>query len=71
METPHLDRSVREWRRLRALALHDWGWLEVDIAAECIRGTKYPQADEFAANNVLQPPSETQMLGAFTRVELK
>jgi putative phosphoesterase len=40
-------------------------------AAECIRGTKYPQADEFAVHSVLQPPSETQMLGAFTRVELK
>jgi predicted phosphodiesterase len=40
-------------------------------AAERIRGTKYPQAEEFAAHNVLQPPSETQMLGAFTRVELK
>jgi transposase len=33
METPHLDRVVREWRRLRAVALHDSGWLEVDIAA--------------------------------------
>ena len=27
-------------------------------AAERIRGTKYPQAEDFAARNVLQPPSE-------------
>src|ERR1700685_2503398 len=33
MENPHLDRAVREWRRFRALQLHESGWLEVDIAA--------------------------------------
>jgi transposase len=33
MENPHLDRAVREWRRFRAVELHDIGWLEVDIAA--------------------------------------
>src|SRR6266542_747381 len=33
MEHPPLDRTVREWRRLRALELHELGWLEVDIAA--------------------------------------
>jgi putative phosphoesterase len=40
-------------------------------AAERIRATKYPQADDFAARNVLQPPSETQTLEAFARVELR
>jgi putative phosphoesterase len=40
-------------------------------AAERIRDTKYPQAQEFAAGNVLQPPSEEKTLEAFTRVELK
>lgn len=40
-------------------------------AAECIRGTEYPQAEEFAARNVLQPPSEEEMLRVFSRVELK
>jgi len=40
-------------------------------AAERIRGTHYPQAQEFAARNVLQPPSETEMLAVFTRVELR
>ena len=32
MEHPHLDRTVREWRRFRALQLHKLAWLEVDIA---------------------------------------
>jgi putative phosphoesterase len=39
-------------------------------AAERIRETKYPQAVDFAAHNVLQPPSEGKTLEAFTRVEL-
>lgn len=39
-------------------------------AAERIRDTKYPQAQDFAARNVLQPPSEAETLEAFTRVEL-
>jgi hypothetical protein len=37
-------------------------------AAARIRDTKYPQAQDFAAHNVLQPPSE-EKLEAFTRVE--
>lgn len=36
-------------------------------AAERVRDTKYPQAQDFAARNVLQPPSEEEMLEAFTR----
>jgi predicted phosphodiesterase len=40
-------------------------------AAERIRDTKYPQAQDFATRNVLQPPSEAETLEAFTRVELK
>jgi len=40
-------------------------------AAERIRDTSYPQAHDFAARNVLQPPSEAQTLEAFARVELK
>ena len=40
-------------------------------AAERIRNTRYPQAQEFAAGNVLQPASEEKTLAAFTRVELK
>jgi predicted phosphodiesterase len=40
-------------------------------AAERIRGTQYPQAQDFAARNVLQPPSEQAMLEVFARAELK
>jgi predicted phosphodiesterase len=40
-------------------------------AADRIRETKYPQAQEFAARSVLRPPSEEQTLEIFTRVELK
>ena len=40
-------------------------------AAERIRGTAYPQAEDFAARNVLVPPSEDEMLKVLTRAELK
>lgn len=40
-------------------------------AAERIRATNYPQAYDFAARNVLQPPSEQAMLDMFTPVELR
>jgi predicted phosphodiesterase len=40
-------------------------------AAERIRDTNYPQAQEFAARNVLQPPSEGEMLDVFSRAELR
>lgn len=40
-------------------------------AAERIRATSYPQAQEFAERNVLQPPPEAPMLEAFTAAELK
>jgi len=40
-------------------------------AAERIRDTKYPQARDFAARNVLQPPSEAETLEAFARAELR
>jgi putative phosphoesterase len=40
-------------------------------AAERIRGTNYPQAQDFAARYVLQPPSEGQMLEVFAKAELR
>ncbi|HEY0071354.1 MAG TPA: metallophosphoesterase family protein [Chloroflexia bacterium] len=39
-------------------------------AAERIRGTNYPLAEDFAANNVLQPLSEQIVLEQFTRAQL-
>lgn len=38
---------------------------DLEAAAARIRTTGYPQADDFAARNVLRPPSEEQMLAAF------
>jgi predicted phosphodiesterase len=40
-------------------------------AAERIGASSYPQAEDFAARNVLQPPSEKEMLEAFSKAELK
>jgi predicted phosphodiesterase len=39
-------------------------------AAERIRETTYPQAQDFAARNVLEPASEEETLAALMRVEL-
>ncbi len=39
---------------------------DLDAAASRIRAGAYPQAEQFAAGNVLEPPSEEQMLAAFT-----
>jgi putative phosphoesterase len=40
-------------------------------AAERILATTYPPAQDFAARHVRQPPSEAEMLEAFSRAELK
>ena len=40
-------------------------------AAEPIRKTEYPQAEEFIARNLLHPPPEEEMLKLFARVEVK
>ena len=39
-------------------------------AAARIRATEYPLKEDFATHNVLQPPSEEEILKAFTKVEL-
>jgi predicted phosphodiesterase len=39
-------------------------------AAARIRETKYPLAEDFAARNVLRPPSEADILAAYSRMEL-
>ena len=59
----------------------DWLLLEPEVrlqhtsydlakAAERIRRTSYPQAEDFAANYVLHPPLEGKMLEVFTRAGL-
>jgi len=40
-------------------------------AAERIRATSYPQAQDFADGSILRPPSEETTLAAFTKVEVK
>jgi hypothetical protein len=40
-------------------------------AAERIRKTSYPQAQDFAAQYVSRPPSEEKMLEAFSHAELR
>jgi len=42
---------------------------DLEGAAARIRATAYPQAEEFAARNVLQPPTEAAMLEAFSRAK--
>jgi putative phosphoesterase len=44
---------------------------DLATAAERIRRTNYPQAQDFAARHVLHPPSEAEMLQVFAGVELK
>ena len=43
----------------------------LEQAAKRIRATTYPQAESFAATNVLHPPAEAEMLETFTRAGLK
>lgn len=40
-------------------------------AAERVRRTNYPQAEDFATKYVLEPPSEEKMLEMFAKAELK
>ena len=40
-------------------------------AAERIRDTNYPQAQDFAARNVLRPLSEEEILEVCTKIELR
>jgi predicted phosphodiesterase len=44
---------------------------DLAAAAERIRATDYPQAEQFATQNVLAPPSEETMLDLFARFELR
>lgn len=39
-------------------------------AAQRVRSTHYPRANEFAENTILHPPTEKQMLGLFAGAEL-
>lgn len=43
---------------------------DFEAAAERVRVTEYPQARDFAERNVLQSPTEVEMLEVFSRAEL-
>jgi diadenosine tetraphosphatase ApaH/serine/threonine PP2A family protein phosphatase len=42
---------------------------DLEDAARRIRQTAYPQAQDFAKNNVLCPPTEQEVLAAFVQME--
>jgi diadenosine tetraphosphatase ApaH/serine/threonine PP2A family protein phosphatase len=44
---------------------------DLEKAAAQVRQTTYPNADDFAARNILQPPTEAATLEAFKSAELK
>jgi len=44
---------------------------DLDAAANRIRRSHYPQAEQFANNSILHPPSEAQMIELFRPAELK
>ena len=44
---------------------------DFEAAADRIRATTYPQAEDFAARSILQPPTEEDTLKAFAHAELK
>jgi len=44
---------------------------DLEDAARRVRGTTYPQAEEFAARNILRPPAEQEMLDLFAGVEVR
>jgi putative phosphoesterase len=44
---------------------------DFDRAAQTIRASEYPQAEDFAAKNILNPPREEQMLKVFSAAEIK
>ena len=43
----------------------------LEEAADRVRATRYPQAEEFAAHSILDPPSEDAMLRAFTSISFQ
>jgi predicted phosphodiesterase len=59
------------WALLGPGLQHRRSSFDLARAARRIRATEYPQATEFAAQSVLQPPSEERMLQVFAKAELQ
>ncbi|HXV17833.1 MAG TPA: metallophosphoesterase family protein, partial [Gemmatimonadaceae bacterium] len=43
----------------------------LNVAAERIRATSYPQAEQFASQNVITRPTEATILDVYSKVELR
>ena len=59
------------WLLLGPGVQHRRSGYDLARAARRIRATDYPQANEFASQNVLHPPSEERMLEVFAKAELQ
>ena len=46
-------------------------YYDVDAAAALVRATSYPQAEQFAAESILRPPSEEATLALFANASLR
>jgi predicted phosphodiesterase len=44
---------------------------DLDEAAQRVRNTSYPQADDFAMNKILHPPAEATILERYARAEIR
>jgi len=60
-----------EWLLLGPEVAHRRTSYNLADAADRVRRTHYPLAEEFAARNILQPPSEAEMIAAFSKAEVK
>jgi calcineurin-like phosphoesterase family protein len=67
---PFGDRGA-DWLLLGPLVELRHTIYDLNAAAERIRATSYPGAGEFASSNVLNPPSEEQMLAVFAAADLR
>jgi putative phosphoesterase len=59
-----------DWLLLESTAQLRHTGYDLDAAAARIKATAYPQAEQFAAGNVIRPPSEAEMLERFAAMEL-
>ena len=62
--------SGADWLLLDGAARFQHTSYNLTQAAARILRTNYPQAEAFAANHILHPPSDVEMLEAFTRAGL-
>jgi hypothetical protein len=59
------------WLMLRPEVQLRFTGYDLALAAKAVRATTYPRAEEFATRNVLEPPTEAQILQDFARAEIR